>query len=141
MRTTGGINKCWNWEPDKGLTSCVLATLGCKRVVCTDTDITHALQTVARNADVLKAKPEVVRAQLGVGAPPSQPDVIVCGDCFYNRTRSFVGARFIRLRVTKHIYLFMWCCGRGRTIKLFLRKLLDISTSRSWTGRRGLVQM
>ena len=43
----------------------MLATLGCKRVVCSDADITHARQTVARNADVLKAKPEVVRIQLG----------------------------------------------------------------------------
>jgi predicted nicotinamide N-methyase len=77
----------------QGLTSCVLATLGCKRVVCTDADITHAWQTVARNADVLKAKPEVLAYSWGVGEPPIRADVIVCGDCLYNKDHAHLLVR------------------------------------------------
>ena len=77
----------------QGLTSCLLSTLGCQRVVCTDADITHALQTVERNADVLKAKPEVVAYSWGVGEPPIRADVIVCGDCLYNKDHAHLLVR------------------------------------------------
>ena len=77
----------------QGLTSCVLATLGCERVVCSDADITHARQTVARNADVLKAKPEVIAYSWGVGAPPIVADIIVCGDCLYNKEHAHLLVR------------------------------------------------
>ncbi len=77
----------------QGLTSCVLATLGCKRVVCSDADITHALQTVERNADVLTEPPDVVAYSWGVGAPPIVADVIVCGDCLYNKDHAHLLVR------------------------------------------------
>ncbi|CAH0365408.1 unnamed protein product [Pelagomonas calceolata] len=77
----------------QGLTSCVLATLGCKRVVCSDADVTHARQTVARNADVLEAKPDVLAYSWGVGEPPIKADVIVCGDCLYNRDHAHLLVR------------------------------------------------
>ena len=98
----------------QGLTSCVLATLGCKRVVCSDADITHALQTVERNADVLKAKPEVVAYSWGVGAPPIVADIIVCGDCLYNKEHAHLLVRGLLDCASQSICLFMWCCGRGR---------------------------
>jgi predicted nicotinamide N-methyase len=77
----------------QGLTSCLLSTLGCKRVVCSDADITHALQTVKSNADVLKAKPDVVAYSWGVGAPPIVADIVVCGDCLYNKDHAHLLVR------------------------------------------------
>ncbi len=77
----------------QGLTSCLLSTLGCKRVVCTDADVTHALLTVERNADVLTEPPEVVAYSWGVGEPPLQADIIVCGDCLYNKDHAHLLVR------------------------------------------------
>ena len=53
----------------------------------------RARQTVERNADVLKAKPEVVAYSWGVGAPPIVADIIVCGDCLYNKDHAHLLVR------------------------------------------------
>ena len=75
-----------------GLTSCVLAALGCPRVYCTDAETCHAEANVAANAAAMAARcgggfaaPAVVRFAWGADAPPVVgADVIVCGDCLYD---------------------------------------------------------
>ncbi|KAK7242449.1 hypothetical protein SO694_00159056 [Aureococcus anophagefferens] len=75
-----------------GLTSCVLAALGCPNVYCTDAETCHAAANVAANAAAMAARcgggfaaPAVVRFAWGADAPPVVgADVLVCGDCLYD---------------------------------------------------------
>ena len=93
----------------QGLTSCLLATLGCQRVVCTDADVTHALQTLARNADVLPSPPDVVNYSWGAGEPPLLADVIVCGDCLYAEAHAHLLVRGLIDCCTPETVVFL--CG------------------------------
>lgn len=79
-----------------GLTSCVLAAVGCARVHCTDAEICHADATVRLNEAAMRdrcgagyARPLVSKFTWGEDeAPCDRADVVVCGDCLYHEAHA-----------------------------------------------------